>query len=412
MSNPEHDLEGPPVPITHAQRHPELLQQSIVERPAKRVVSEAHRASLNLVRDTAHENRAKLNDRLRQFVEEQDKVLEQIALEEDTTIEHCHELLRTTLKKKRKESAQNAFVSLKALELNAGEPCSWLQLTEEEKQKVKELLAEKRLEKVQGARGSHAGESKDMAAFSHRMGIKHTGAIGFGFVTRNDIDSNGAACWWSTGNAVHFVKERLNMGMWDMQRSFESWAVAASSAAVLKGPSNMKDRKKACAEIILSNLVYISHSKDIQMSYANYDQDIIMAYKVHLIGWPPHVPFGAPSGMSRNGDIRDLLEALESGACCWARVSKKELDAARTRVASELPKKRKGRSDIGGTHAKPLKGRKKRGAAEIEHSDNDGEPGPSKRRRKSAGSTLKKSAAAAFPSAEFIKSDDGDGDDE
>ncbi|KAJ7586888.1 hypothetical protein C8J56DRAFT_1051189 [Mycena floridula] len=429
MSNPEHDLEGPPVPITHAQHHPELLQQSIVERPAKRVVSEAHRASLNLGRDTARENRAKLNDRLRQFVEEQDKVLEQIALEEDTTIEHCRELLRTTLKKKRKESAQNAFVSLKALELNADRaPGNKLKLkdiqaavvadktmqeaTEEEKQKVKELLAEKRLEKVQGARGSHAGESKDMAAFSRRMGIERTGAIGFKFVTRNDNDSNGAACWWSTGNAVHFVKERLNMGMWDMQRSFESWAVAASSAAVLKGPSNMKDRKKACAEIILSNLVYISHSKDIQMSYANYDRDIIMAYKVHLIGWPPHVPFGAPSGMSRNGDIRDLLEALESGACCWARVSKKELDAARTRVASELPKKRKGRSDIGGTHAKPLKGRKKRGAAEIEHSDNDGEPGPSKHRRKSAGSTLKKSVAAAFPSAEFIESDDGDGDDE
>ncbi|KAJ7577149.1 hypothetical protein C8J56DRAFT_1061301 [Mycena floridula] len=420
-------FDGPPVPITHAQRYPDLPVQPVVERTKKRTLTPAERANLNLGRDIAREKRTNLNNKLLEFMADQDKRLEELALSEGSTLEHCQTLLRTTLKQRRKESAQNAFVSLKAMELNADRaPGQKLKLkdiqaavaadksmqeaTEEEKEKVKELLAEKRLEKALGARATHSGESKDMAAFSRRMGIEffnlhqRTGAMGFGFLTRGDMDSNGAACWWACGNAVDFVKKKLNMGMWDMQRSFESWAVDASSAGPSKGPSNMNERKKACATMILSNLLYITHSKDIQMSYANYDREMVIAHKVHLIGWPPHVPFAAPSTLTRSGDVRDLLEALESGACHWEKVNKKQLDAARARVEAEPPKKRSERSDAGGTHRKS-KGKQKRSASEVKRNDDEEEAGPNKRRRKSKSPKLKEQSVQAFSSPDHVASD-------
>ncbi|KAJ7586952.1 hypothetical protein C8J56DRAFT_1051247 [Mycena floridula] len=412
MSDKELDTMDRPVPITHAQRHPELPIQPVLDRAKKRTLTDAQKANLDISRLVALENRTKLHTRLLEFVADQDRKLEQLALEEGSTLEHCRKLLRTSLKEKRKESTQNAFVSLKAFELNADRaPGHKLKLkdiqaavaadntmqnaTEEEIGKAKDLLADKRLAKAQGARASHASEAKDMAAFSTRMGVERTGAVGFGFVTRGDIDSTGAACWWACGNATDFMKERLNMGMWDMQRSFESWSVASSSAGVSKDLKNMKDRKKSCAAIILSNLAYITRSKDIQMSYANYDQDMIVAHKIHLIGWPLHVRFSAPSTLTRSGDVRDLLEALESGACRWAKVTKKELDAAIARVAIQEPKERQKRSDAGGTHVK----RKKKVAGTEE--DNGDEGGSKKRRRVS-----ESSKTPAFSSPENVNSDD------
>ncbi|KAJ7585923.1 hypothetical protein C8J56DRAFT_891783 [Mycena floridula] len=394
-STTEPDIfDSPPVPITHAQRHPELPLQPIVERLKKRTLTPAERANLNLGRDIAHDKRTQLNEKLLQFMADQDKKLEELALAEGATLEHCRTLLRTALKPKRKESVQNAFVSLKALELDADRApgdklklkdiqaavaadTSMQEATETEKEKVKELLAEKHLEKA------------------------CTGAIGFGFLTRGDIDSNGAACWWACGNGVDFIKEKLNMGMWDMQRSFESWAIAASSAGPSKSPSNMNDRKKACATIILSNLVYITRSKDIQMSYANYDRNMIITHKVHLIGWPTHVPFGAPSTLTCSGDVRSLLEALETGSCHWEKVTKKQLDAAKGRVELEPPKKRRERSDVRGTHAKR---KAKRKAVEVEHDDDEEDAGQSKCQKTSKGQSL----APVFSSPEHVTSDDDD----
>ncbi|KAJ7573042.1 hypothetical protein C8J56DRAFT_1066968 [Mycena floridula] len=416
------DPQERPTPITHAQRHPELPVQPIIERPKKHL-TDGQKANMKIGRAVALEKKSKLHTRLLEFIAEQDKKLEEIALEEGSTLEHCRKLLSTSLKKKRKESSQNALVSLKAFELNADLPPgqkmklkdiqaavaadpAMQDATEEDLLKAKELLAEKRLERAQGARASHGSESKDMGAFSRKMNDEffnlhqRTGAIGFGFITRGDIDCTGAACWWACGNATAFVKERLNMGMWDMMRRFESWAVASSSGPS-KGPSNMNDRKKTCGSIILSNLCYITRMKDVQMSYTNYDRDIIVAHKVHLIGWPTQVPFGAPSTLTRTGDVRDLLQALESGSCRWAKVNKDELRAAQSRVDAQEPKKRKERSDVGGNHAKK---KKKTPAADVEDDDNGDEAGPRKRRRVTKGK--EKSSVPAFSSPEHVNSED------
>ncbi|KAJ7600187.1 hypothetical protein C8J56DRAFT_879917 [Mycena floridula] len=414
------DIHVPPVPITHAERHPELPVQPIMERK-KRVLTDAQKVSLQVGRALAAEKRVQLNNRLADFIADQDKKLEKIAEEEGVTLEHCRKLLSTSLKGKREPNIQNALVSLKASELNAGRaPGQKAKLSEiqaavaadegmqdatpEEITKLKELLEEKRLLKAQGARATHGSEAKDIAAFSRKMSqeffnlYQRTGAVGFGFVTRGNIDCSGVPCWWVSGSGADFVKERLNMGMWDLLRTFESW-VTAQANGPSKGPSNNADRKKACAALILSNLCYITHSQDVQMSYSHYDRDIILAHKVHIIGWPAQVPFIAPSTLTRAADIRDLLDALKSGACRWAKVTKAELSEAQDRVAVEEPKKRRERSDAGGTHAK-----RKRAAADT----GDADQSTSRQRRRISKPKGKGKVAPAFSSPEVVDSDDDD----
>ncbi|KAJ7585535.1 hypothetical protein C8J56DRAFT_1052839 [Mycena floridula] len=235
-----------PVPITHAQRHPELPPQPVPER-MKRTISEAQKQSMAVGRAVAHEQRAKLHTRLLDFVKEQEEKLELIAEEEGVTVGHCRELLGTSLKKKRQVNLHNALISLKSAELN----------------------------EAQGARISHTSEAKDVAAFTRKVSdesfnlYQHTGAISFGFVTRTNVDCTATPGWWATGNATDFVKEKLSVTMWDLMRALETWAVAAQSP--LGGNlHNIADRKAECAAMILSNLRYITHSKDISMSYSHY----------------------------------------------------------------------------------------------------------------------------------------------
>ncbi|KAJ7586831.1 hypothetical protein C8J56DRAFT_1051141 [Mycena floridula] len=172
-------------------------------------------------------------------------------------------------------------------------------------EKARELLEEKRLAKAQGARGSLSSEAKDVSAFSCHIDQEHTGAIGFGFVTRAAVDCSTTPCWFASGNAVEFVKEYLNQGMWDLLRGFESWAVAALTGPA-KGPSNINDHKKACTAMILSNLAYITNGAKVPMSYVRFNCEIILAHKIHLIGWPAQVPFVTPSTLTRNSDTLDL----------------------------------------------------------------------------------------------------------
>ncbi|KAJ7599718.1 hypothetical protein C8J56DRAFT_1037314 [Mycena floridula] len=289
------------VPTTHAERHPQLPLQPIVERPKKWSLNEHQRVALEIGKAVAQEKRAKLNQQLLDFLAEQDKKLEAIVQEENVTFEHCRTLLSTSLKKKRKENSQNALVSLKAFELNADQaPGQKLKLkdiqqavkddeamqnaSEEEIAKVKELLNEKREAQAQGARATHASEARDILLFMCHMGSEfynlhqRTGAVGFGFVTRADVDCTRAPAWWACRNATEFA--------------------VTSSASFVKAPSNINDRKKACASIILSNRCYITRSNDTQMSYANYERDIVVANKIHLIGWPQHIPFAAPSTLT------------------------------------------------------------------------------------------------------------------
>ncbi|KAJ7575454.1 hypothetical protein C8J56DRAFT_736820, partial [Mycena floridula] len=51
------------------------------------------------------------------------------------------------------------------------------------------------------------------------------------------------------------------------------------------------------------------------MNYINYECELVVPHKVHLIGWPAHVPFGAPSTLTCSSNVQDLLDALQCGSC-------------------------------------------------------------------------------------------------
>ncbi|KAJ7586880.1 hypothetical protein C8J56DRAFT_1051181 [Mycena floridula] len=298
------DIQGPPIQTTHVQRHPEIQAQPVIKHN-KRILSEAQKASLEI---------------------EQERILEKIADEEGVMLEHCHQLLSTSLKKKCKPNARNALVSLKALELNVGRcPGEKAKLhkiqvavaaddtmqdpSPEALEKARELLEEKRLAQAQDQEVHLLCFAlcylEDDSVHQFFNLNQQTGAIGFGFVTRAAVDCSTTPCWFASGNAVEFVKEYPNQGMWDLLRGFESWAVAALTGPA-KGPSNINDRKKACAAMILSNLAYITNGAKVPMSYVRFNCEIILAHKIHLIGWPAQVPFVAPSTLTRNSDILDL----------------------------------------------------------------------------------------------------------
>ncbi|KAJ7585536.1 hypothetical protein C8J56DRAFT_788430, partial [Mycena floridula] len=129
----------------------------------------------------------------------------------------------------------------------------------------------------------------------------------------------------------------------------------------------------------------------------HYDRDLVVAHKVHLVGWPHEVPFCAPSTMTRSGDIRALLEALQCGSCHWTKVTREELRAAQERVDNEPVKPGKKRSDTGQVHVK-----KKRAVVGKDTCD-DGSGGPARKKRRTG---VEKPKAPAFLSPETIASDD------
>ncbi|KAJ7575875.1 glycogen synthase-domain-containing protein [Mycena floridula] len=134
-----------------------------------------------------------------------------------------------------------------------------------------------------------------------------------------------------------------------------------------------------------------------EMSYTNYKRDIVVANKIYLIGWPQHVPFAAPSTLTRGADIRDLLEALKSGACHWAPLSKKELKEVQACVEVAEPNKRAKQSDAGGSHTR----KKKSVDGDVGDAGDDEEARPRKCQRLAK----KASAAPAFTSPETINTD-------
>lgn len=138
------------------------------------------------------------------------------------------------------------------------------------------------------------------------------------------------------------------------------------------------------------------------MNYQNYEASIKSRYKVHLVGWPPHIPFANPSTISTE-HLQRLSDALESFHCRWERMTREEVIAHVTQQdvqhASEVATKpgRKTRSDKGKKRSLNVNGQ-----------------GPTKRRKAGETSTVGEApkkrtrVAKQLPprSAEFIESDE------
>ncbi|KAJ7588996.1 hypothetical protein C8J56DRAFT_1049936 [Mycena floridula] len=407
-------------PLTHAERHPDLLRQGATERIKRRKLPDAQKASLQLAVKMARKEKENLNERLFTFKEEQREKLAAIAEEYSVTLEHCESILghSSHFKKRHEVGSQNALLSHKAREMNSGlapghkyklseikaalDDDEELQnLTEERLEDLKQEVRESRETKALGARPSHVSEALDISNFNARMADEfwklhaRTGAIGFGFVTRANLDCTAKPGWFVTGDAGEFVKEFFKYGMWDAMAVFESWAIGHEKK--MRSVETLPGMRSECAEIILANLRYQTRRSDISMSYANYDTNIVLSHKVQLVGWPALVPFAPPSTFERSEHVRDLLAVLRSGECRWRNAERKDLELAKKEVENKPKKVRARRSDQGS----------KRGPRAKKDATDGEARAPKRKAQPAAGRVSKKQKVtdATFSSPEMVPSD-------
>lgn len=68
------------------------------------------------------------------------------------------------------------------------------------------------------------------------------------------------------------------------------------------------------------------------MNYANYDRAVVTRHHVQLLGWPMGVPFANPSNIGQVDQIRTLCQALESGACRFHVLTKRQQAAHAAKI--------------------------------------------------------------------------------
>jgi len=119
------------------------------------------------------------------------------------------------------------------------------------------------------------------------------------------------------------------------------------------------------------------------MNYPNYDAKVVERYQTKLIGWTYH-EFKSPFDIHAVDDVRNLLEALQCGRCCWVRMTKSEVsrhkdEVNKRRAAGEIVgKARQPRSDKGTKRPRKKAPRVGEGAGAGE---DDGAPPAKKQKR-------------------------------
>lgn len=166
------------------------------------------------------------------------------------------------------------------------------------------------------------------------------------------------------------------------------------------------------------------------MNYTNYEANIVLKYKVKLVGWP-HDKFVSPYNINTVDELRNLRDALHCGSCFWMGLSSREVAQyvkamdERTAAGEVIGKKRKERSDKGAKKGP----RNQHAAVEDDLEDERGSAGdpvgerPSKRQKVTArakgkenvaGKTTKRKRKSAKsqvpPSREVISDTDLDDD--
>ncbi|KAG6821950.1 hypothetical protein H0H92_015935, partial [Tricholoma furcatifolium] len=141
---------------------------------------------------------------------------------------------------------------------------------------------------------------------------------------------------------------------------------------------------------------------------------IVERYGVILRGWPEGLKFQSPAKITSTVDARLIRDALVSGECIWAKLSKEQKEErakARKEAASNgeiAPKKRKKRADAGkprGPRKKAAGGKRKRGDDEDGQDGSDAENNPPRKSTK----MLAKQVPPMPTSKEYVD-DDSEGE--
>ena len=117
------------------------------------------------------------------------------------------------------------------------------------------------------------------------------------------------------------------------------------------------------------------------MNYTNYKTNVVIKYKVKLVGWPLE-KFASPYSIYTVDELRNLCDALRCGSCYWKVLSTREVSQyvkdieERVAAGEVIGKKRKSMSDKG-----TKKGARKPANGKGDDDDDSAGEGPSKRQK-------------------------------
>ncbi|KAJ3848694.1 hypothetical protein EV368DRAFT_86344 [Lentinula lateritia] len=282
-------------PTTHAERNPLLPTQSIHARATRHLDAVQSR--------TMHE--AKVEKQKLDLLLKQDVIKLMTTFEEMTaSLAHKHhrtpayvkELISTTshLSRQKATGRMQALIHIESKEVNSTLPVgsklkapALRKLVDEDA----ELLALSD-EKVQEAQKEVDTEFDGLHVC--------TGAIGFGMLTPGAREDRGLPLWFVAGpDTAKFVRQHLNMTMWDLLGLLELWANSKHNHRFNRSffgkeiPLTNDYRKTfylGRASITMFCYGHIGSLKTVAMNYNNYHTNIVAKYHVQLIGLPPALP--------------------------------------------------------------------------------------------------------------------------
>ncbi|KAJ7802674.1 hypothetical protein B0H14DRAFT_3488258 [Mycena olivaceomarginata] len=313
-------------------------------------------------------------------------------------------------------------------------------LTEEEKKVLKDghTIVRDRVVKVR--RDTPRGRIQDLSNIVRNMQMllvglnSRVGAEGFFCIVRNNTDFHIKPQWYFTSPELEDYMRIAARKTWNTEEvgsKLEAFAIAGCDVMNLLRTSKQKADyiKREIRDEVRRKLHAITGRDNIEMQYVNYEEDIVLAHGVKMVGWT--MPqFKNPSELSTAlAPLQELLAALKADTCTFVKLTAQErIDREKkyeddVAAGRRLRKQRERRSDFG----------KKRKAAEgsigeeepmgtgtggnnendngEDSDDNDIAPPPAKRSKrapltevqppprtapaKKGGATKKKPAAAA-----------------
>ncbi|KII92058.1 hypothetical protein PLICRDRAFT_154292 [Plicaturopsis crispa FD-325 SS-3] len=358
---------------THAARNP--ARPVIPPRTKRKPVTEAHKASQKIATAAARLKRKELDADIKVYLE--DQALKISALAAKHHVEDAQVLqkvgMATHYKTTRAVSLSNAITHAKAKAINSQLPVgekkklaelkqlasqdnAMQNLSEDDKARLIAELVEYRKLKTTGARSSNQAAAKDFLGTADRVNgeldslAQRTGARAITLMVRGHINDECAPTWHATNEAIDFFVDALGLELDDVVRLFEQWACAPNKSS--KDAKTLENLRKKCVKAIQEGLRIITSRNTARMSYVKYD-DLVQAHCVQLEGWPLK-KFVNPSFIGTVSEIRDLWNALDSGACQWKRLTSSEMKAYKETILKRLdlgetvaPKARQVRKDKG-----------------------------------------------------------------
>ncbi|KAJ3576380.1 hypothetical protein NP233_g485 [Leucocoprinus birnbaumii] len=368
-------MEAQPLESTHATRNPLFP----VIPPQTNIPKAKSKEEKN---DTQSRKEALLEDYQAFFKWREDEIRE-LAKKHGKSEEHICKVVNnvTQLNRRRKGNVSNALVHYKAEEINEGlgpgerysptEICQAVKddpdlqsLNDDELEELMKTFETDRLEWATGVRASNRAATQDfnrnskllheeMAMMSRRMG-----AVGLAVFSRGHVSNTIKPTIFRTDSQIlDFITDTFGMSPLEFSLKFDAWAVALDTRA---SPSNLPELQKECAKEIVNGLNKILNKKGVTMQYSKYEVEIRARYHIELRGWPQNIGcLCSPHAITTIQEIRRLQEALRSGECHWAAMTRHGVAELKENMKDAPRPPRKTQSDKGkprGPHNKAMSG--------------------------------------------------------